>query len=163
MDEQSRGQAWSQVDDATLLEYLRQSLRHHEQPPQSLVDLAKAGFGLRGLDTELAALVTDSLTDTTAPRVRSAPTARMVSFEATDLAIELEATPAGSGWRLVGQLEPAAPARIRLLRPGGSGESLVDADALGRFALDVAEPGPLSLLCRRPDRPDVATAWILLR
>jgi hypothetical protein len=167
VDEQPPERVWSQLDDATLLEYLRHALGHHEQPPESVVDLAKASLGLRHLDSELATLSADSLTDTAGPRVRAAHTARMVSFESTDLALELESAPTGSSWRIVGQLEPPTRARIHLLRPGRPdavpAESAVDTDVLGRFALNAAGPGPLSLLCRRPGKPDVVTAWILLR
>lgn len=162
MDEQPPGPIWSRLDDATLLKYLRHALGHHKQPPESVVDLAKASFSLRRLDAEIAALSADSLADTTGPRVRAARTARIVSFECADLALDVESAPAGSGWRIVGQLEPPAPAQIHLLRPGKPVESIVEADVLGRFALDVAEPGPLSLLCQRSGRPDVVTAWILL-
>lgn len=163
MDEQPTGPIWNQLDDATLLEFLRQAFGHHEQPPESVVALAKSSFGLRRLDAELATLNADSLTDAIGPRVRTGRTARIVSFESADLTLELESTPAGSGWRIVGQLEPPTPARIHLLHPGKPTESSVDADGRGRFALDVTGPGPLSLLCRRPGRPDVVTAWLLLR
>lgn len=169
MNEQRREPVWSELDDAALLQYLFQSLRHHEHPPRSLVELAKASFGLRHVDAELAALVADSLDEATGPRVRSVRAPRMVSFESRHLAIELEAAPTGSGWRIVGQLEPAGEARIDLLRSVASpaptvdaDRSPVDADRLGRFAVTVTDPGPLSLLCHRPGCPDVATSWILL-
>lgn len=162
MNEQQREPVWSELDDATLLQYLSQTLRHHEQPPRALVELAKAGFGLHRVDAELAALVADSLDGTASPRVRSTRTARMVSFESAHLAVELEAAPTGSGWRIIGQLDPAGEARIELRRAAASTGPVVDADRLGRFAVTVAEPGPLSLLCHRSGHPDVATSWILL-
>ena len=161
MDQQRPGPVWGELDDATLLEYLRQALRHHEQPPAAAVELAKASFGLRRLDAELAALVADSLQATSGPRVRSLRAPRLLSFEAEGLAVEVEAVPAEPGWRIVGQLEPPGVAEVELRRVTGP-SVVADVDEYGRFALDVAGPGPISLFCRRDGLPDVATAWVLL-
>jgi hypothetical protein len=137
VDGQRRKPVWRELDDATLLAYLRQALREHETPPPRVVELAKASFALHRLDAELAALVADSLD-------------------------EVELVPGGAGGRRVGQLDPSGSARIELRRPDGSSGAAVDADRRGRFALDVSGPGPISLLCRRPGRPVVVTAWVLL-
>jgi hypothetical protein len=150
------------MDDEALLGYLRQALLGQRPPPSGVVALAKASFGLRRLDAELAALVADSLDDTTGPRVRTVGAPRIVSFESADLTVEVELAPTGTGWRLIGQLDPPEPARIELRRPTGVSPGSVDADRRGRFALDVAESGPVSLLCHRLDRPPVATTWVLL-
>jgi hypothetical protein len=162
VDEPQRGSVWRDMDDATLLMHLGQALRGHEQPPAHLVELAKAGFGLRRLDAELAALVADSLDDLTGPRVRSVRAPRMVSFEAPGLTLEVELTPAGAGWRVVGQIDPPGPATVRLRGTTGVSDVTADADRLGRFALDVAEAGPISLLCQRPGERPVVTTWVLL-
>jgi hypothetical protein len=162
VDGQRRKPVWRELDDATLLAYLRQALREHETPPPRVVELAKASFALHRLDAELAALVADSLDEVTGPRVRSVRAPQLVCFESGDLAVEVELVPGGAGWRLVGQLDPSGSARIELRRPDGSSGAAVDADRRGRFALDVSGPGPISLLCRRPGRPVVVTAWVLL-
>lgn len=168
-DPQRRGPQWQELDDATLLSYLRQALRASEEPPPHVVQLAKASFGLRNLDAELATLVADSLDAATGPRVRSLRAPRMLSFEAPGLTVEVELTPTGSGWRLVGQLDPPGPARILLrgataasAQTDPSGLGAVDADRLGRFALDLVEAGPVSLLCQRQGERPVVTTWLLI-
>jgi hypothetical protein len=153
---------WNDVDDQALLGHLRRALRRHAEPPAAVVDLAKASFGLRRLDAELAALVADSFDTVAGPRVRSLRASRLVSFESAELAVELEASPDGPGWRIIGQLDPPGHARIELWQPNGPTGHAVDADPLGRFALDVPGPGPISLRCHRAGLSDVATAWVLL-
>ena len=162
MDKPRREPDWRELDDATLLAHLRQALREHETPPPWVVELSKACFTLRRLDAELATLVSDSLDEATGPRVRAVRAARMVSFASGDLTMEVGLAPGSEGWRLIGQLDPPCPARIELRRPAGSPDAVVDADRLGRFALDVTEPGPVSLLCRRPGLPAVVTTWLQL-
>jgi hypothetical protein len=178
VDEQRPEPIWRELDDATLLLHLRQALRAQEEPPARVVELAKASFGLRHLDAELARLVADSFDEVTGPRVRSVRAPRLVSFEAPGMTVEVELAPTGSGWRLVGQLDPPGPARIevRAIRglTGGPGSTppdqaplagspgVTEADRLGRFALDVVEAGPVSLLCHRPDERPVVTTWVLL-
>lgn len=159
---------WRELDDATLLIYLRQALRTTEGPPPQVIELAKASFGLRNIDAELATLVADSLDEATGPRVRSLRAPRMLSFEAPGLTVEIELTPTGAGWRLIGQLDPPGPARIRLrgviaTSPTGvPGVGEAEADRLGRFALDVGEAGPVSLLCQRQGERPVVTTWLLI-
>lgn len=162
MDDAQRGPVWRDMDDTALLVHLGQALRAHEEPPPSVVALAKASFGLRRLDAELAALVADSFDELTGPRVRSVRAPRMVSFEAQGLTIDVELTPTGSGWRLVGQLDPPGPATIQLRDIADVSGVSADADRYGRFALDVAESGPIGLLCRRPGERPVVTTWVLV-
>lgn len=162
MNERPSRPVWSDLDDRALLDHLRRALRRHEVPPAAVTGLAKASFGLRRLDTELAALVADSFDTVAGPRVRSLRSSRLVRFESGDVGVELEASPDGPGWRIVGQLDPPGPAGIELWQPTGPTGPAVDVDPLGRFALDVHGPGPISLHCLRTGRPDVATAWILL-
>lgn len=162
MDKSQREPLWRDLDDETLLGYLRQALLGQQPPPAGVIALAKASFGLRHLDAELAALVADSLDDVTGPRVRTVGAPRMVSFESADLTVEVELAPTGTGWRLIGQLDPPEPVRIELRRPTGVSPVSVNADRRGRFALDVAESGPISLLCHRLDRRPVVTTWVNL-
>jgi hypothetical protein len=161
VNEPKRHPVWHELDDATLLGHLRRALHDREPPPARVVALAKASFGLRDLDADLAALVADSSQDAVGPRVRSVRAPRMLSFEAGELAVEVEMAPAAEGWRLVGQLDPPGPARVELRRPTGP-HITVDADQRGRFTLDVADPGPVSLRCYRTGQPAIVTAWVLL-
>jgi hypothetical protein len=127
-----------------------------------VTQLAKASFGLRRLDAELASLVDDSVDGVVCRQMRSAPVIRMVRFEASVLTIAVELAPTGSGWRLLGQLDPPWPATVELRRFIGGSVIVTEADRLGRFSLDVSEVGPACLLCRRINKQDVVTSWVLL-
>jgi hypothetical protein len=87
----------------------------------------------------------------------------MAVFDAGDLSVEIELEPgdrAGS-WRLVGQLSPAAPARIKI-RQQQVEPFWVDADRFGRFAADRLQDGPLSLICMRDGMRTAVTEWIAI-
>jgi hypothetical protein len=85
----------------------------------------------------------------------------MAVFDTEDLSVEVGIEPgerAGS-WRLIGQLNPAAPARIEI-RQQQADSFWVEADRLGRFAASPLQGGPLSLLCLRSGLPAAVTEWI---
>jgi hypothetical protein len=115
-----------------------------------------------GADAELAALTSDSGLATAQSVVRSGTASRLAVFDAADLSVEIEIEPgarAGS-WRLTGQLTPAAPARIQVRQRA---EPIwMDADDLGRFAVDDLSGGPLSLICIRDGMQDAVTEWIAI-
>jgi hypothetical protein len=151
----------SGLADEELLAALRQMLGSEESAPEWSSDLAKGSYGLRAVDAELAALVSDSGLAATRSGLRSDGTPRLAVFDAADLTVEIEVEPGGrpDSWRLVGQLTPAAPARIQVRRQRGE-PTWVDADELGRFAVDHLPSGPLSLLCLRPGARAAVTEWL---
>jgi len=152
------------LDDERLLAALRGLLSHGTAPGWS-VDLAKVSYGLLAIDTELAALISDSELDATWPRLRADGGPRLVVFEAPALSVEIEIEPGRRAelWQLIGQLIPAGQARIQLRRAPPEGEpAWVDADERGRFAVDNLVSGPLSLFCVRQGQPAAATAWITI-
>jgi hypothetical protein len=151
--------ALGELDDQELIARLAELLEDAEAPSWS-AELAKASYGLRAVDAELATLSSDSgLTAGSGMRATAAP--RLAVFEAAGLSVEIEIEPAArSGlWRLVGQLTPAGPARIGIRRHGDA-VSWTDADDRGRFSADQLPGGPLSLRCERPGQPAAATEWI---
>jgi hypothetical protein len=151
--------ALGELDDQELIARLAELLEDAEAPSWS-AELAKASYGLRAVDAELATLSSDSgLTAGSGMRATAAP--RLAVFEAAGLSVEIEIEPAArSGlWRLVGQLTPAGPARIGIRRHDGA-VSWTDADDRGRFGADQLPGGPLSLRCERPGQPAAATEWI---
>lgn len=151
--------ALGELDDQELIARLAELLEDAEAPSWS-AELAKASYGLRAVDAELATLSSDSgLTAGSGMRATAAP--RLAVFEAAGLSVEIEIEPAArSGlWRLVGQLTPAGPARIGIRRHDGA-VSWTDADDRGRFSADQLPGGPLSLRCERPGQPAAATEWI---
>lgn len=152
-----------EFDDDQLLGALGEVLRASAPPPGWSVELAKASFGLRAADAELARLTSDSDLGTARSALRGAGAPRLTVFDATDLTVEIQieaGTRAGS-WQLTGQLMPPVPARVQVRQP--QAESFwVDADDLGRFAADQLRDGPLSLICERPGLPPAATQWIAI-
>jgi hypothetical protein len=154
----------SEFDDERLLAALRTAARSIDPPPDAVVSAAKASWTWRTIDAELAELTYDSWTDDRElAGVRGAstatPTSRLLSFEATSVALELEVILEGGERRLVGQLLPAQPGVVEVHHRRGV--ELVEADAVGRFAVPSIAPGLFRLTVRPSRDPrEVATAWI---
>ncbi len=133
--------------DATTEAELRAIFAHLDPVPQLLDDAARAAFGWRTVDAEIAELLRDSAdaTDDAALLVRSGGGPRQLSFESPQLGIELEVTETGPRERrLAGQLLPPADATVTVERPGEESLS-VQADDLGRFVLDGLRAGAVRL------------------
>ena len=154
-------------DDDDLMAELRHVVAQVDPVPEDVRIAARAAIEWRTLETELAALVHDSATDEPALAVRGTATGpRTLTFEAGDLAIEVEAEPDGGDGTLclVGQLVPPQPADVTVRH----GEELiaVRADARGRLAARGVAPGPVSLRCRLDGAPGagrlVETAWLTI-
>jgi hypothetical protein len=151
-------------DDVRLLAELRAAFRRVETPPPYVIATAKAAYGLRDLDAELALLTWDSDVDSPLAAVRgpmdlAGP--RALTFEREGLVVEIEIGPAATGRSLVGQLVPPQTARVRVVTAAGESIDL-DVDELGRFARDHLPVGPLRLRVERPDAAAVVTAWVRL-
>lgn len=88
-----------------LMSLLQQGLDEADPVPTDVTDFARAALSWRTIDAELAQLAYDSSEESTSAGVRSAATARMLSFEVGTWMIDIEYNaPAGS---LMGQIEPA--------------------------------------------------------
>ncbi len=151
------------LDDDQLLEALGEVLRTSQAPPAWFVDLAKGSYALRALDAELAMLTSDSGLATARSATRSATAPRLVVFDTEDLSVEIQIEPGTrvGSWRLIGQLSPAAPARVQVRRQGAE-PVWADADDLGRFAVDDLASGPVSLICVRDGMRPTVTEWIAI-
>jgi len=152
-----------ELDDDQLLAALGEVISAPESPPDWAVELAKASYGLRVADAELAMLTSDSGLAGAQSALRSVAAPRLTVFDAPDLSMEIQIEPgarAGS-WRLTGQLTPAEAARIQIRQPGAE-PFWVAADDLGRFAAGQLREGPLSLVCARPGRRSAVTQWIVV-
>ena len=151
--------------DDELFDRLAATLRNAEPPPDAVVDMARAGFGLRRLDAELAELVADSALELTPAGVRgdlAAP--RMLTFEAGDAEIEVQVSAAADGtWQMIGQVVPPAPGTVGL-EPADPALVAVetDADELGRFTLRTRGGGSWRLIYRRQGLTAVVSPWVLL-
>ncbi|GGM62620.1 hypothetical protein GCM10011608_54730 [Micromonospora sonchi] len=158
--------------DDRLLASLGDLIRAEDAPPAVAVELAKQSFGLRQVDTELAALVADSAADAVGTAVRAGEggtVPRLLTFEfegptetGEPQAVEVEVSRSGRYRRLLGQLQPPGPARIEVRQPEGDAVRQVDADDQGRFVVEVVGVGLMRLTWYRPGRNAITTAWVRL-
>lgn len=125
---------------------LRHVVGQVDPVPAALDDAARAAFGWRTIDQDLAELLRDSADEAVEAGVRSGGGgARQLSFESPRLGIELEVVSVGPRERRVeGQLLPPAAATVTVERPGEDSVS-VQADELGRFVLDGLRAGVVRL------------------
>ncbi len=105
-------------DDETLLGELRRVMGDADPVPDHVVAAAELALDWRTIDDELAELLHDS--SELAAGVRAESGARMLSFGAGGLTIELEVAGEGAERTLTGQLDPPARARIEVRHAGGT-------------------------------------------
>jgi hypothetical protein len=155
------------LSDDELMAELSRLAAQFDPVPTDVVSKARSSYSSASAwDVALAKLVYDSTTDQNDARalVRAGPGARDLTFESPGLTIEVEVGPAGSSrdghLQILGQLVPAGAASIEVRRPDGS--CLVCADELGRFAVEDATPGPISLRCTPAGTASTDTEWILI-
>ena len=152
-------------DDAALEEQLRQLIERLDPVPDQLLATAIASYTWRTVDTDLAELVFDSTAEENAALVRGEQ-ARLLSFSARGLDIEVQVSGGERDRRIVGQLTPPLPATV-VIRQAGSAADLA-ADELGRFSGPLGT-GPFSLVCTAGTEADgtlsglpVVTEWIAI-
>jgi hypothetical protein len=147
--------------DERLLAELRDLFERGDPPPAAVAEAAKRSYGWRTVDEELAALTMDTLVDRPLAGVRGTAEPRSLRFEAPGLTIEVEVSGSGAERRRVlGQLVPPRAASIEVSQPDGGGT--VEADELGRFAIDGLRAQPLRLRCHLAGQGPVATEWVLV-
>lgn len=148
--------------DDELEERLRRVAERVDPVPRGLLQAAVDSFTWRTVDADLAELVFDSLVDQYQDAlVRGPGQARLLSFAASGLMIDVEITGTGPSRRLIGQLVPPQWAAVELRR--GDGVATLEADELGRFSAGPLRAGPISLRCSTGTEPDgrhVVTDWI---
>ena len=149
---------YNAMDDDQLLEALGQALRETDPVPNAVTEFAKAGYGWRNLDAQLAELVFDSAVEELVG-VRSESETREVTFRAPGVEIEVAVLSEDSR-RIVGQLIPPQAADIEL-RYNGETRS-TRSDHLGRFTFHDVPQGPISLRCDLGDDQTVQTDWLIV-
>lgn len=142
----------------SLEDRLRKVATDREPVPPSVLDHAMHALELRDLDTELAALVADSLdADERLALVRGAQATRLLTFEAPGLVVELQVVAAGDRRQLEGHVAGSEGCDLSLEHPGGTVS--IEPDEHGRFQVDVVPAGRLRLQVRSQDRT-VTTTWV---
>jgi hypothetical protein len=148
--------------DLELLSELRAAAAHIDPVPEAVIEAARASWTWRTIDAELAELTYDSWTEDkelAGVRGAAAATSRLLSFEARDVALELEIDVEGDQRRVLGQIVPPQPGVVEVHHRRGS--ELVEADTVGRFSVASIAPGLFRLTVRPSGmQQEVATAWI---
>lgn len=145
--------------DRELLDALRGALDAADPVPETLVSAAKSAYTWLTIDAELAALSEDSLLAGSA--VRSAATARSLTFECATGVVVLEVSDDGEDERrILGQTD--RPADLQVLHRGGT--ISVSTDEHGRFRVERVTSGPVSVRCVFRDDPDspIITSWVVV-
>ena len=148
-------------EDEVLLSWLRQAAQEADPVPEQVRVLARAAFAVRALDDELAVLALD----TAEPGqelvgVRGDDGVRLLSFEASELGLELQVTSRRERRQLIGQVVGRLTGPVVLERDH---EALsVDPDGSGIFTLDDLPAGRARLRLTRPGGTVVSTPWIVL-
>ena len=149
-------------DDEPLIEKLRGVATEVDPVPERMLAAARGTYTWRTVDAELAVLAYDSvLDDDRAALVRGSGEARLLTFAAAELTIELEVTLSGERRRIVGQLVPRDGGRRRGESRRRRGRDHRRSTRAFRSRSDRA--GPVSLRCRREEAGTaVATEWVTM-
>jgi hypothetical protein len=145
--------------DQALLGQLHDALEEADPVPDTLVDAAKSAYTWLTIDAELAALADDSLL--AGPAVRSAATARSLTFECATGVVVLEVSDDGDDERrILGQTD--RPADLQVLHRGGT--LRLSTDEHGRFRVEQVMAGPVSVRCSFHDDPanPIITSWVVV-
>jgi hypothetical protein len=153
------------TDQDQLPDGLAQLLRQVDPVPANVVEAARSSFGWRTLESELAQLTADSLLVSADVRGEQP---RMLTYQAGERTIEAEVSDLGGRLRILGQLSPPQPARVRADQPAGAAGVEVVADSLGRFSIGGLPSGPTRLVCQplgpdgEPAGAEVHGEWLVL-
>lgn len=146
-------------DDDQLLAALRTAVRAREAVPADWIEMARAAYAWRTIDTELAELTRDSAAGVgaSAPVRSEAAGIRSLTFSSAHLTIELEVTDEG----LFGQILPPREGTIDVqTQAGPAGTARVD--VTGCFLVEPIPAGRFRLRCQTTDSMEAATAWVTL-
>lgn len=150
-------------DDEELLERLRSICAEVDPVPDSVYEAARAAFGLRRLDAELADLVKDSLDEPVGPvAVRAAAglaEIRMLSFAAGPLQINLQVTDRAAGRHLVLHWSGVELAAARLQTATEQRE--LDTED-GVLIAERVTPGRVRFILTAVTGRQYVTTWILI-
>ena len=143
-----------------LLAELRNMIDRVDPLPPDVLAAAKASFVWRTIDAELAELAADSLDDGLVG-VRANGAARLLTFEAPGVEVEVEVADVGQTRRLTGQLVPPSAASITLQRADGTQETT--ADDMGRFTFEGVPAATVRLEILQPGASHpVVTSWVAI-
>jgi hypothetical protein len=143
----------SSRDDEALMDEVRAAFLIFDPVPEAVLASGRAAFAWREPDAAQARLVADS---TAAAGIRGA--SRLLTFDGTDLTVQIEVNGRGPDRELVGRLSPPAPAHVRIRHLGG--ELTARVDPAGHFIAAGVPTGLVSLVFRLPNATSIVTSWV---
>jgi hypothetical protein len=147
-------------DDDEILARLREAQRAADGVPRDFIEMGKAAYTWRDIDTELAELAYDSALEEAgaAGHVRTERAhLRSLTFTSDALTIEIEIT----GDAMLGQVVPLQTGEIEVRTPTGTaGTALID--DIGCFTVRPIPVGSFRLNCRTAKGLCVSTSWLTL-
>lgn len=150
--------------DQRFFDSMRAAVASQDPVPSHVVDAAKAAFGWRSIDAELAQLIYDSSTEQLATAgVRGDSSGHHLRFESAALSVVLQILTEGAQRVVIGEIVPQKPAEVQIFHPGGI--STVRTDERGRFRARDVKTGLMSLRCRLFDMDGdrmFRTDWVTL-
>jgi hypothetical protein len=149
------------IGEEEVLSSLREIAGRHDPVPPAVLAAARASLSWRDPDAALAELVRDSV-QTRLISVRGG-SPRLLTFLGGALTIDVQVTSRAGTVEVVGELDPAVPARVVVESPSGSQETA--ADPQGRFKIEGIASGPVRLRCEPTTDGafvPVRTEWVQL-
>jgi hypothetical protein len=148
-------------DPETLLQRMRRIASEADATPALSIDLAKAAFGMRDLDGELAELAWDSLSDAgQLAGTRGPSEVRMMSFETPTVGVELQVAERGALRTLLGQIVGIVPSVVSVETDDGA--TPAELDDLGTFRVEGLPPGRTRVRLSGPDGSTITTSWVTI-
>ena len=149
------------IRDDQLIARLAGLAEQVDPPPEMVFEAARAAFGMRRIDAELAELVLDSAVDAGPVLVRGTETdaVRMLSFETDTVSIEVQVSEVNGLRSLLGLVSGAlGPVDVETAH----GRHSVVLDDLGRFSVADVPPGTVRLHLVAENGTPVTTSWVSL-
>ena len=154
------GAELSPADEALVAE-LGRVVAQVDPVPDLVLELGRAAFAMRTLDSELAELVRDSELEALAVR-GTATGPRLLSFEAHGVSVELQVAGHGRSVDVMGQVSGSEPGALAVRLEGADGETAVDVDELGMFRATGLAAGRLRVHVLVDGERRVTTSWVTL-
>ena len=144
--------------DDELASRLGRVLARVDPVPSDVLAAARASKTWRTIDTELAALMYDSVVDSGELVGVRGGGARMLTFTSAEVTVELEVLDGGRS--LMGQVGGATGARLELCHADGS--TPIEIDHIGHFSCRNVPPGPMSVRVTESHGAVTQTEWVVI-
>lgn len=144
--------------DEELAARLGRALARVDAVPSDVIAAARASRIWRTVDSELAALMYDSVFDRGDRVGVRGFGSRMLTFSSPQLTVELEVVDAGT--TVIGQVSAGTGARVEICHADGSAP--VEVDHVGHFSYRRVRQGAMSVRVTDPDGTVTQTEWVVI-